>query len=130
MWSRDVFVSLRELVIGCYSIYDTNCKEFSHTAIISQTRSSTSLAQISPTDGPTGQHEATDVDMRLVGDAERMRANVEQRRQLRSPGLQESRREEQARRGSSLHPHGKSKISVVYVPQMQIGSKVLKAVPK
>ena len=62
--------------------------------------------------------------MRLVGDAERMlRANAEQRGQLRSPGLQESRREEQARRGSSLHPHGKSKISVVYVMKLCVRMK-------
>ena len=39
VWSRDVFVSLRELVIGCYNMYDAICKEFSHTAIISRTRS-------------------------------------------------------------------------------------------
>ena len=39
MWSRGVFVSLRELVIGCYNMYDAICKEFSHTAIISRTRS-------------------------------------------------------------------------------------------
>ena len=28
MWSRDVFVSLRELVIGYYNMYDAICKEF------------------------------------------------------------------------------------------------------
>ena len=45
MSSRGVFVSLRELVIGCYNMYDVICKEFSHTTIISRTRS-----QLSGTD--------------------------------------------------------------------------------
>ena len=51
MWSRDVFVSLRELVIGYYNMYDAICKEFSHTAIISRTRShlsSTNFVDIGP----------------------------------------------------------------------------------
>ena len=51
MWPRDVFVSLRELVIGCYNMYDAICKEFSHTAIISRTRShlsGTNFADMGP----------------------------------------------------------------------------------
>ena len=32
VWSRDVFVSLRDFVIECYNMYDTICKDF-HTQL-------------------------------------------------------------------------------------------------
>ena len=37
--SRDVFVSLHDFYYECYNMCNTSCKEFSHTTIISQTRS-------------------------------------------------------------------------------------------
>ena len=34
-----MFVSLRDFLYECYNMCDTSCKEFSHTTIISRTRS-------------------------------------------------------------------------------------------
>ena len=104
MWSRDVFVSLRELVIGYYNMYDTISKEFTRSTIISRTRSRLSGTTFCR-HGPTG-HEAIDDDARLVGDARRiLRTDAEQRGQLRSRGLQLGRREE--RRDEAEKPPSK-----------------------
>ena len=79
--------------------------------------SRTSLAQISPTDGLTGQHEATDVEMRdsletLNACCERMPSSAG------SCGRQACRRADEKSRlveaRASIQP-GKSRISVVYV---------------
>ena len=51
VWSRDVFVSVCDFVIEYSHMCDTICKEFSHTAIISWTRShlsGTNFADMGP----------------------------------------------------------------------------------